>query len=86
MELSASLWLYLIALSLRLTIWKEGSKDFLVRGCMQAVARMHKKILVENGLAQMTSEGSSSPEMHSTALEREGESGRRIGWAEFRDR
>lgn len=42
MELS-SLWLYQIALSLRLTIWKEGSKDFLVRGCMQAVARMHRK-------------------------------------------
>lgn len=43
MELSASLWLYLIALSLRLTIWKEGSKDFLVIGRMQAVARMHRK-------------------------------------------
>lgn len=43
MELSASLWLYRIARCLRLTIWKEGSKYFLVRGCMQAVARMHRK-------------------------------------------
>lgn len=54
MELSASLWLYLMALSLRLTIWKEGSKDFLVIGCTQAVARCTEDILVENGLAQMT--------------------------------
>lgn len=41
MELSASL--YLTALSLRLTIWKEGSKDLLVIGCVQAVARMHRR-------------------------------------------
>lgn len=45
-----------------------------------------QKILVENGLAQISSEGSSSPEMHSTVLGREGEYRWRIGWAEFRGR
>lgn len=42
MELFAILWLYLMALSLRLPIWKEGIKEFLVRGSMQAMARMHR--------------------------------------------
>lgn len=42
MELSASLWLYLMAPSLRLPVQQEGGKEFLVMGCMQAVARMHR--------------------------------------------
>lgn len=35
------------------------------------------------GLAQMTSEGSPSPEMHSMVLGREGEWSQRIGWADW---
>lgn len=42
MELFAILCLYLMPLSLRLPIWKEGIKEFLVMGGMQTVARMHR--------------------------------------------
>lgn len=42
MELFAILCLYPMALSLRLPIWKEGIKEFLVMGGMQTMARMHR--------------------------------------------
>lgn len=66
MELSIILQLSLMALNLRLPIWKEGGKEFLVMGGMQAVAGCIEEILVGSGLAQMTIE------MHSMVLGREG--------------
>lgn len=72
LELSVILWLYLIALSLRLPTWKEGGKELLWAVC-KPWQRCIKEILVGNELAQTASEGSSSPEMLSIVLGRKGE-------------
>lgn len=72
LELSVILWLYLIALSLRLPTWKEGGKELLWAVCKPWQGCI-EEILVGNDLAQMTSEGSSSPEMHSIVFGRKGE-------------
>lgn len=68
MELNATLWLYPMFLSLRLPIWKqEGKSSWLWEVCKQWPGCI-EEILVGNGLAQMTSEGSSHPEMQSMVL------------------
>ena len=58
---------------------ERGRQEFLVIGGIQAGARMHRGILVGRGLAQVTSEGSPSPETHSVVLGREGDWRQRIG-------
>ena len=49
LELSVILWLYLIALSLRLPTWKEGGKELLWAVC-KPWQRCIKEILVGNEL------------------------------------
>lgn len=72
LEQSVILWLYLIALSLRLPTWKEGGKELFWAVC-KPWQGCREEILVGNELAQTTSEGSSCPEMHSIVLGRKGE-------------
>lgn len=54
---------------------ERGRQSFLLWDVNKQWPGGIEEILVENGLSQMTSEGSSSPEMHSTVLGREERSG-----------
>lgn len=64
-----------MALSLRLPTWKGGGKSSFLREIFKQEPGCIEEILVGNGLAQMTSEGSSSPEMHCMMLGREADGG-----------